>query len=129
MLLIIALTLSIDPWQSSNVLMLMAIPIVIGNYFLGLGFFSYPSILICYYAVLAFNERHKRKQLFVFTVLFTVVMGLLAFPAIYQSRPGAYIYIFPVLMLILRIVVNYCYWIIGDSAIIFLQLPLFLTGL
>jgi hypothetical protein len=34
---------------------LIAIPIIIGNYSLNLGFFTYPSIVICYYAVMVFN--------------------------------------------------------------------------
>jgi hypothetical protein len=32
-------------------------------------------------------------------------------------------------MLLIRTVVSYCYWVIDRTAIIFLQLPLFLTGL
>jgi hypothetical protein len=54
-ILTIAFTASIDPWKSSNILVLVAIPIIIGNYSMNLGFFTYPSIIICYYAVMVFN--------------------------------------------------------------------------
>ena len=54
-ILTIAFTASIEPWKSSNLLLLIAIPIIIGNFCLNLGFLTYPSIIICYYAVMAFN--------------------------------------------------------------------------
>jgi hypothetical protein len=130
-ILTIAFTASIDPWKSSNILLLIAIPIIIGNYFLNLGFFTYPSIVICYYAVLSFNERYKAKQLFVFTLIFTIIYGLVILPAIYRSIQTkiAYFYIFPILMFLIRNTLSYCYWKIDHTAIIFLQLPLFITGL
>jgi hypothetical protein len=46
-----------------------------------------------------------------------------------QGSISTYAFIFPLLMLILRIVLNYSYWAIEKTAIVFLQLPLFLTGL
>lgn len=107
------------------------IPIIFANYFLGLSFFTYPSIVICYYAVLSFNERYKSKQLFVLALVFAIIYGLIVLPAIYRSLQTklAYFYIFPVLMFLLRSVLSYCYWVIDHTAVIFLQLPLFVTGL
>lgn len=130
-ILTIAFTASIEPWKSSNLLLLIAVPIIFANYFLGLSFFTYPSIVICYYAVLSFNERFKSKQLFVLALVFAIIYGLIVLPAIYRSLQTklAYFYIFPVLMFLLRSVLSYCYWVIDHSAVIFLQLPLFVTGL
>lgn len=130
-ILTIAFTASIEPWKSSNLLLLVALPVIFANYFLGLSFFTYPSIVICYYAVLSFNERFKSKQLFVLALVFAVIFGLIALPAIYRSLQTklAYFYVFPVLMFLLRSVLGYCYWVIGHTAVIFLQLPLFVTGL
>lgn len=134
LILIIAFTVAIQPWRSSNLLMLIAIGIVIGNYFLNLSLFTYPSIIICYYSVMVFNENYKKKQLFVLVLIFTLVFGFIVMPAIAKSlnsqgKFSIYPYIFPVLMLLLRTVVSCCYWFIDHTAIIFLQLPLFLTGL
>ncbi len=114
--------------------MLICLGIVIGNYFLNLSFFTYPSIVICYYAVMVFNQDHKKKQLFVFVLVFTMVFGFILLPVISnslydQGKKDTYIWIFPILMLILRSVLSYCYWVIDHTALIFLQLPLFLTGL
>jgi hypothetical protein len=52
-------------------------------------------------------------------------------PAIYRSLQTkiAYFYIFPILMFIIRNILSYCYWTIDHTASIFLQLPLFITGL
>jgi hypothetical protein len=52
-------------------------------------------------------------------------------PAIYNSLQAkvAYFYIFPILMFLLRNALGYCYWVIDRTAVIFLQLPLFITGL
>ena len=131
LILTIAFTASIAPWKSSNLLLLIAVPITFANYFLGLSFFTYPSIVICYYAVLSFNERFKAKQLFVMALVFAIIYGVIVLPAIYRSLQTkvAYFYVFPVLMFLLRSVLSYCYWVIGHTAVIFLQLPLFLAGL
>ena len=132
--MIIAFTFAVHPWKSSNLLMLIAIGIVFGDHFLGLSVFTYPSIIVCYYSVLAFNEKYKKKQLFVFVLVFTLVFAFIAMRAIAnslfnQGKISTYAFIFPLLMLILRTVLNYCYWSIAKTAVIFLQLPLFLTGL
>ena len=55
LILIIAFTFAIEPWRSSNLLMLITVGIVFGNHFMGLGVFTYPSIAITYYSVLIFN--------------------------------------------------------------------------
>ena len=114
--------------------MLVAIGIVFGNYFLNLGYFTYPSIAICYYSVMTFTEKHKKKQLFVIICIFTIIFGIIVLPAIAtsllnQGKLSIYPYIFPVLMIFLRTTVSYVFWIIDYTTIIFLQLPLFLTGL
>ena len=71
------------------------------------------------------------KQLFVLAIIFTIIYGFIILPAIYSSLESkvAYFYIFPILVFILRTVVNYCFWIIGSTNSLFLQLPLFITGL
>lgn len=113
-ILTIAFAASIDPWKSSNILVLLAIPILIGNYALNMGFFTYPSILICYYAVMSFNERYKSKQIFVFVLIFTIIFGMIVLPAIYRSMAikKTFIYIFPILMFLIRNVLSYSYWAI-----------------
>ena len=63
-----------------------------------------------------------------------MVFGFILLPVISNSLYGqgkkdTYIWIFPILMLVLRSVLSYCYWVIDHTALIFLQLPLFLTGL
>lgn len=123
--------MSIDPWKSSSVMLLLAIPIIIANYFLNLSFFTYPAIVICYYSVMSFNEKHKSKQVFILVLVFTIVYGLIILPAIYKSLEIkiAFFYIFPLLIFFIRLMLNYSYWMIGHSAVIFLQLPLFITGL
>jgi len=133
LLLVVAFTASVSPWVSSNTLVLLAIPMIFANYFLGLSYFTYPSIAICYFAVLSFNEKHKKKQIFVIIAIFTIIFGFVILPAIYKALPssskGAYVYIFPLLMLVIRTVISYGYWVIEHSATVFLQLPLFVTGL
>lgn len=66
-------------------------------------------------------------------IIFTIVYGMIILPAIYHSLPSqnkiAYVYVFPLMMLILRSILSYSYWFIDKTAVIFLQLPLFLTGL
>ena len=88
MLLIVAFTASVSPWRASNLIMMLAIPMVIVNFVMRLGYFTYPSIAICYFSVLAFNERHKKKQLFVMTLILTIVFGFIILPAIYDSLPS-----------------------------------------
>lgn len=66
--------------------------------------------------------------------LFTVIYGFIILRAIArglfdQGKLSTYTYIFPLLMLIIRAVISYSYWVIDRTAIIFLQLPLFVTGL
>lgn len=114
--------------------MLIAVVIVFGNHFLGLGVFTYPSIVICYYSVLVFNENYKKKQLFVIILIFTMVYGFIILRAIStslfnQGKISTFAFIFPILMLIIRVTMSYSYWVIEKTAVIFLQLPLFLTGL
>jgi hypothetical protein len=114
--------------------MLIAVVIVFGNHFLGLGVFTYPSIVICYYSVLVFNENYKKKQLFVIILIFTMVYGFIILRAIAtslfnQGKISTFAFIFPILMLIIRVTMSYSYWVIEKTAVIFLQLPLFLTGL
>jgi hypothetical protein len=46
-----------------------------------------------------------------------------------QGKSIIYAYIFPIIMLILRTTVSCAYLFIDHTATIFLQLPLFLTGL
>lgn len=114
--------------------MLIAIAIVFGDHFLNISVFTYPSIIICYYSVLAFNEKYKKKQLFVFVLIFTMVFAFAVMKAIAnslfnQGNITAYVFVFPIFMLILRTTLSCCYWAIEKTAVIFLQLPLFLTGL
>jgi len=55
-LLVIALTLTINPWKISNLLLpFTAIPITIANHYLGLSSLTYISILICYLGTMTFN--------------------------------------------------------------------------
>jgi len=134
LILIIAFTAAIHPWRSSNLLVLVAIGIVFGNHFLGLGVLTYPSIIICYYSVMVFNESYKKKQLFVIILIFTMIYGFIILKAIAsslfnQGKISTFAFIFPILILILRITLSYSYWVIEKTAVIFLQLPLFLTGL
>lgn len=65
---------------------------------------------------------------------FTIVYGFIILKAIAtslfnQGKMSTYTYLFPVMMLIIRIIVNYSFWVIDRTATVFLQLPLFLTGL
>lgn len=55
LILTIALTVAVQPWRFSNLLMLVGTFVVIGNHFLGLTAFTYPSIGIAYYSLLVFN--------------------------------------------------------------------------
>lgn len=55
LILVLALTVSVQPWRLSNLIMVCAIGITIGNVFLGASAFIYPGIFICYLAVTAFN--------------------------------------------------------------------------
>jgi hypothetical protein len=41
----------------------------------------------------------------------------------------AFFYLFPLLIFLIRLPLSYSYWMIGHSAVIFLQLPLLVTGL
>jgi hypothetical protein len=84
-ILTIAFTISIDPWKSSNIILLLSIPIIIANFFLNLSFFTYPAIVICYYSVMSFNEKHKSKQVFILVLVLTIIYGLIVLPAIYKS--------------------------------------------
>lgn len=58
-----------------------------------------------------------------------MALKAIAVALVNQGRVSTYAFLFPLFMFILRIVLNYCYWVIGKTAVIFLQLPLFLTGL
>lgn len=114
--------------------MLVATCVVIGNHFLGLSAFSYPSIAITYYSLLVFNEKHKKKQLFVLGALLLILFSFLLLPAVSdglrnQGKLTTYAYIFPLLMLVARTTLAYFYWMIDHTALIYLQLPLLLTGL
>ena len=67
-------------------------------------------------------------------LIFTMVYGFIILRAISQGlsnqgKLSTYTYIFPLLMLILRTLLSYCYWAIDHTTTIFLQLPLFVTGL
>jgi hypothetical protein len=99
-ILTIAFMMSIDPWRSSSAMLLLAIPITIANYFLNLSFFTYPAIVICYYSVMSFNEKHKSKQVFILVLVLTIIFGLIILPAIYKSLQIkiAFFYMFPLLM-------------------------------
>ena len=117
LILIIAFTVAVQPWKSSNLLMLIAVGIVFGNHFLGLGVFTYPSIMICYYSVLVFNENHKKKQLFVIMLVLTMVYGFIVLRAIAtslfnQGKISTFAFIFPILMLGIRVTLSYSYWVI-----------------
>lgn len=134
LILTLALTAAVDPWRSSNLLMLVGTCVVLGNHFLGLSVFTYPSIAIAYYSLLVFNERHKRKQLFVLAAFLLIIFSFLLLPAISnglksQGKLSTYAFIFPLLMLIARTSLAYFYWLVDRSTLVFLQLPLLLTGL
>ena len=58
-----------------------------------------------------------------------IVMKAIADSLFSQGNISTYAFLFPLFMLILRVTVSFCYWAIDKTAIIFLQLPLFLTGL
>ena len=107
--------------------------IIIANNFSGTSILTYPSIFICYLAVVSFNEANKSKILFVFVLAFTLIYGLIVLPAIYNSladdRKMAFYYVFPLLIFILRTINGICYWFINKTAVLFIQLPLFITGL
>ena len=58
-----------------------------------------------------------------------IVMKAIADSLFNQGNISTYAFLFPIFMLILRVTLNFFYWAIDKSTIIFLQLPLFLTGL
>lgn len=67
-------------------------------------------------------------------MIFTMIYGFIILRAIAtslfnQGKISTFAFIFPILMLLIRVILSYSYWIIEKTAVIFLQLPLFLTGL
>lgn len=63
------------------------------------------------------------------------VFGFLVLPKLYTQfqiigkSDKIYYYVFPLFMFILRNIVQYVYYVIGYSTMLFLQIPLFLIGL
>ena len=133
MLLILSLTLTIQPFKSSTLIFpLASLPITIANHYMGMSSLTYIQILICYLAVLFFNQRHKIKILFILVIIFQVIAGFLVLPGLYQllkSQTKVYYYLFPLIMFVIRSLVQLLYWVLGYSEALFLQIPLFIIGL
>jgi hypothetical protein len=128
---IIALTASIEPWKISNLLLFCAIAITICNNYMGMNSLTYFQILACYISVLSFNEKHKIKILFIVVLGIILLTGFLILPKLYLgvNNQVLYYYIFPIFMFVLRSITQILYWITGYSANLYLQIPLFITGI
>lgn len=135
LLLVASLMLSIWPWSLTNVLMLVAWAVIIANYFLRIQALTYPIILICYFSVLIFNERHKNKIIFIPVLILLVVWGFIVIPSLFvQFRTvlgnvQGFYYIFPLFVFMIRIFLYIAYKWIKFTEYIFLQLPFFILGL
>lgn len=73
-------------------------------------------------------------MLFILVIVVEVLVGLFLLPAMYQllaasNQPDIYFYLFPLIMFLLRNLVQLLYWILGFTETLFLQIPLFITGL
>lgn len=131
--LILSLMLTIKPWRTSSLLFLAsAIPITVINHYNGMSTLTYIQILVCYLSILTFNQKHKAKILFIAGIVLEVLFGFMLLPAVFKAiKPNLqiYYYLFPLLMFLLRSLVQFNYWLVGYSEGLFLQIPLFLTGL
>ena len=107
-LYIFGLMFSLYPWSRSNVLfVLICLPIIIANYFMSIQILTYPSILICYFTVLIFNEHHKQKILYIPILILTIIWGFIIIPSVYSSllkfnNPKTFYYVFPIFMWMIR---------------------------
>lgn len=134
LLLMFGLMNSVSPWSPSNLIMLVGCGIIIGNFFLGVQVLTFPAILVCYFAVLIFNEHHKHKLLFIVVVVGVLVWGFVVVPALFLqfsnigNRQGFY-YVFPLFIFIIRTFLWVAYRWIKYSEYVFLQLPFFILGL
>ena len=124
---------SISPWSHSNLLMICAMIITISNHYLNVRILTYPSIIICYLSTMIFNEEYKIKIIFILVLVIEMAYGFAFLPGLYNSfaadNKGAFYYVFPIFMFILRMMVSLLYWMIEHTSIIFLQIPLFIMGL
>ena len=124
---------SITPWSFSNLIMVIAAIIVIANYFLNVSVLSYPAIIICYLSVMMFNERNKEKIMIILVFVMEVAWGFGFLPGLYSAFDSnskqAFYYLFPLFMLIIRVLVSIFFTAIKYTEPIFLQIPLFLMGL
>lgn len=134
-LYVFGLMFSISPWSKTNVILpLICLPIIIANFFLGIQILTYPSILLCYFSILIFNEHYKSKLLYIPTLILTILWGFLVIPSVYTSflnfnNSKGFYYIFPLFMFIIRTTVYIAYRRIKYTEYIYMQLPFFLLGI
>lgn len=125
--------ISISPWSSTNLLMLTAIIITICNKYLTIGVLTYPSIMIIYFAVMILNEEYKVKIIFILALVLQLAFGFALIPGVYVSftddNQDSFFYVFPILMLVLRTMIQLLYWMIERTENVFLQTNLFIMGL
>ena len=125
--------ISVSPWTLSNLLLLTAGIIVICNNYLKVAVLTYPAIIICYLSVMLFNEKNKQKIIFIFCLVCVMAWGFAFIPGLYTAfsddTKTTFYYIFPVFMVILRLIISGFYMAIKYSELVFLQLPFFILGL
>jgi hypothetical protein len=113
--------------------MLTAIIITICNKYLTIGVLTYPSIMIIYFAVMILNEEYKVKIIFILALVLQLAFGFALIPGVYVSftddNRDSFFYVFPILMLVLRTMIQLLYWMIERTENVFLQTNLFIMGL
>ena len=117
---------------TGSLIMVCSICILIVNYYLNVRILSYSSAVICYTSVYFFKEKHKKNILWV--GVFAVYVGCsFMIGAIYNafktSDKYIFYYIFPIVMLLMKVIVGLLFWIIDKSNLFCMQLSLFEAGL
>jgi hypothetical protein len=126
---------SLSPFKWEHLLLMLAYPLLIGNVFLRMEFLSYPSILICYLGVAAFQKTQQVRNLLIiwmFVVIF--LYGWYALPALYGSLQSSglgfvYIYAYPLLDLGVELLLDLTLLVIHVPQLLYYELYLFLLGL
>ena len=129
----VGILLNIRPISFSSILVILCMVfMIISNYFLNVIILSYPEMAICYISLYFFKEKKKKNILWI--LVFGLYIGFsFIFGAFYNALDTeskyVFFYVFPIIMLLLKLIVGMIFWIIDEGNNFFCILPLFEQGL
>lgn len=113
---------------TQSIVVFCTIVMIISNYFLSVEILSYPEGAICYVSLYFFKEKNKKNicSLIVLGLyISTAVIAVSIYSAFTSEDSYIFYYIFPIIILLLKLFVGLIFWAIDQSNLFFIQFPLF----